>query len=116
MAPLAVEDYDPGVCGTTGDHGQARGLCAYYRIGRPDRGSRHPASGSGSAEAAAAPKLKVPACRPCNHRFSKIDRELGFAFGLTTWTDDELMADLAASAARSVQGVRQHVDVGDKFE
>ena len=62
-----------------------------------------PRAWSGNAKAAAAPKLKVPACRPCNNRFSKVERELSVAFGLTTWTDDELMSDLAASAARSVK-------------
>lgn len=105
MAPLAVEEYDPAVSANTGDHGRAQGLCAYCGIESDDLTEDHviPRAWSGNPEAAAAPKLKVPACRPCNNRFSKVERELSFAFGLTTWTDDELMADLAASAARSVK-------------
>lgn len=90
---------------SAGDHGRAQGLCAYCGIGSDDLTEDHviPRAWSGNAEAAAAPKLKVPACRPCNNRFSKVERELGTAFGLTTWTDDELMGDLAASAARGVK-------------
>lgn len=89
----------------TGDHGRAQRLCAYCGIESDDLTEDHviPRAWSGNAEAAAAPKLKVPACRPCNNRYSKVERELAVAFGLTTWTDDELMADLAASAARSLK-------------
>ena len=84
---------------------QANGLCAYCGSASNDLTEDHviPRAWSGNAEAAAAPKLKVPACRPCNNRFSKVERELAVAFGLTTWTDDELMGHLAASAARSVK-------------
>ena len=89
----------------TGDHGRAQGLCAYCGIESDDLTEDHviPRAWSGNAEAAAAPKLKVPACGPCNNKYSKVERALAVAFGLTTWTDDELMADLAASAARSVK-------------
>ena len=105
LAPILIEEYDPGVSGPTGDRGQAQGLCAYCANASDDLTEDHviPRAWSGNAEAAAAPKLKVPACRPCNNRFSKVERELGTGFGLTTWTDDELMGDLAASAARSVK-------------
>lgn len=80
-------------------------MCAYCGSASDDLTEDHviPRSWSGNAEAAAAPKLKVPACRACNNTFSRIERELGVVFGLTTWTDDELMADLAASAARSLK-------------
>jgi len=95
----------PKVIRSIGDEARAGGLCAYCGNVFDELTEDHviPRAWSGNPAAAAAQKLKVPACRLCNNRFSKVERELGTAFGLTTWTDDELMGDLAASAARSVK-------------
>ena len=62
-----------------------------------------PRAWSGNADAAAAAKWKVPACEACNNGWSRIERELTTAFGLTTWEDDEVMGSVAARATRSVK-------------
>lgn len=81
------------------------GPCAYCGELVPELTEDHviPRAWSGNADAAAAAKWKVPACRTCNNRWSKIERELTIAVGLTTWTDDDIMGDVAARATRSVK-------------
>lgn len=80
-------------------------VCAYCGATTDKLTEDHiiPRAWSGNADAAAAAKWKVPACEACNNRWSRIERELTTAFGLTTWEDDAVMGGVAARATRSLK-------------